>query len=80
MPLSKEEMKERKRQDRLVVKPMSNLKEYPSLIKALVDPEKRKKLEKIYGALEHRGLAEKVDYGVSGVSFDIIGEMLEVTE
>ena len=49
--------------------------EYPAVIEALVDPVKRAKLEKIY----HSSHNVEARYGLWGPTFDIIGELLEVT-
>ena len=54
---------------------------YPAIIHALTDPEKRRKLEKVYHSLRDFKQEKGVYYGhpYNGISFDIIGEMLEVT-
>ena len=51
--------------------------EYPAVIEALVDPVKRAKLERIYHSLASHN--EETRYGLWGPTFDIIGELLEVT-
>ena len=53
--------------------------EYPAVIEALVDPVKRAKLEKIYHSLASHDVEAQVRYGLWGPTFDIIGELLEVT-
>lgn len=83
MPLSKSKMRELKQKER--VKPKSNLSiqdvkpNYPAILEALVDPIKRVKLKKIHESLRGRGLLGEVRYGVYGPTFDIVGELLEVT-
>ena len=54
---------------------------YPAIIHALADPEKRRKLEKVYQSLRDFKQEKNVYYGspYNGLSFDIIGEMLEAT-
>ena len=52
---------------------------YPAVIEALVDPVKRAKLEKIYHSLASHNVEMQVRYGLWGPTFDIIGELLEVT-
>ena len=52
---------------------------YPPIVHALIVPEKRRKLEKIYRVLHERNQDKEVYYGVSRISFDLVGEMLEVT-
>ena len=57
--------------------------QYPAILKALVDPEKRVKLEKIYQSLKDFKQAENVYYGypgLGGVPFDIVGDLLETTK
>lgn len=53
--------------------------EHPAILEALVDPVKRLKLEKICKSLKNRGLLREVRYGVYGPTFDVVGELLEVT-
>jgi len=53
---------------------------YPAIIHALSDPVKREKLEKIYQSLKDFNVTDGVRYGVSGPTFAVIGEMLEVTK
>ncbi len=54
--------------------------QYPAIVYALTDPEKRKKLEKIYHSLNEFKVADKVYYGISGIPFDVVGDLLEATE
>lgn len=54
--------------------------EYPAILKALVDPEKRKKLEKIYQSLSNFKQTENVYYGCRDpIPLDVVGDLLEVT-
>lgn len=55
--------------------------QYPAILHALTDPEKRRKLEKIYQSLNSFKVADKVYYGCSkdSVPFDVVGELLEAT-
>lgn len=55
--------------------------QYPAIIHALVNPDKRKKLEKIYQSLKDFKQAENVYYGCSkdSVPFDVVGDLLEAT-
>lgn len=53
---------------------------YPAIIHALVNPDKRKKLEKIYHSLNEFKVADKVFYGISGIPFDVVGDLLEATK
>ena len=56
------------------------LTEYPAILKALVDPIKRVKLEKIYQSLSDFKQAENVYYGCRNpIPFDVAGELLEIT-
>jgi len=56
--------------------------QYPAIVLALVDPIKRKKLEKIYQSLKDFKQEKNVYYGhpYKGVPFDLVGDLLEVTE
>ena len=58
---------------------VTGVTEYPAVIEALVDPVKRAKLEKIYHSLASHNEETQVRYGLWGPTFDIIGELLEVT-
>jgi len=55
---------------------------YPAILRALVDPIKRQKLEKIYQSLKEFKQAENVYYGCGkdSVPFDVVGDLLEVTK
>ncbi len=50
------------------------------ILNALTNPIKRKKLGKITQNLKDFNVLKEVRYGVSGPMFDIVGEMLGVTE
>jgi len=50
----------------------------PTLLNALVDPIEREKLERICQALGHR--QDRVYYGISGLVFSDISELLEATD
>ena len=56
-------------------------KEYPAILYALTDPDKRLKLEKIYQSLKDFKVADKVYFGCSrdSVPFDVVGDLLEAT-
>jgi len=75
---------ERKRSNKDAVRPTElvdpSVRPHPSILKALVDPDKRIKLEKVYQTLKDFKQAENVYYGVSGVPFDVVGDLLEVTK
>ena len=53
--------------------------EYPAIIRALIDPIKREKLEKIHQSLKEHKVLREVRYGTSGPTFELIGDMLEAT-
>ena len=55
--------------------------QYPAIIPALVDPEKRVKLEKIYQSLKEFKQEKNVYYGYpdKGIPFDVVGDLLEAT-
>jgi len=53
--------------------------EYPAIIHALTDPVKRKKLEKVTQSLKAHNVLKEVMYGVSGPTFDVVGDLLEAT-
>jgi len=59
----------------------NSVTQYPSIIYALTDNDKRRKLDDIYRSLRDAKQEKNVYYGLpyNGLSFDIIGEMLEVT-
>ena len=50
----------------------------PTLLNALVDKGKRAKLQKLYDSLAKRGF--EIYYGVSGITFKDIGELLDATQ
>lgn len=54
---------------------------YPAILRALTNPDKRKKLEKIYQSLRDFKQEKNVFYGYpdKGVPFDLVGELLEAT-
>ncbi len=51
----------------------------PAILRAITDPKKRSKLERISQGLSDRGLGKDVRYGIGGPTFDIVKELLEVT-
>ena len=55
---------------------------YPAILRALVDPDKRAKLEKVYQSLSDFKQAENVYYGCgrNSVPFDMVGDLLEATK
>ena len=55
--------------------------QYPAIIHALVNPDKRKKLEAITQSLKEFKVADRVYYGCSDpVPFDVVGDLLEATK
>lgn len=52
----------------------------PASIAAVLDPEKRNRLERINECLQAKGLGQGVTYGWGGPDFNIIDKMLKVTE
>ena len=54
--------------------------QYPALLLAMADPEKRAKLRRICESLKNHNQLENVyyGYGESSVPFDIVSEYLEV--
>ena len=56
-----------------------NVRPLPAIVYALTDPIKRRKLEKICQSLKDFNQLGEVGYGVEGPTFDIVGELLEVT-
>jgi len=48
-------------------------------VKALTDPKKRAMLEFVSEDLKRKHLGDQLRYGVSGPTFDVISELLEVT-
>ena len=55
------------------------LPRYPAIVEALCDPDKRKKLVKIYESLKAHDVEKEVRYGIWGPTFEGIGELLEIT-
>ena len=55
------------------------IREERGILHALVDPGKRRKLEKICQSLKEHNVLSEVRYGVTGPTFDIVAELLEVT-
>ncbi len=55
------------------------IRQEPGILDALTDPAKRKKLEKIHQSLKDFKVSKEVRYGVSGPTFDVVGEMLDAT-
>lgn len=92
----KEADRERQRRHRALQKGVTSLgvtgegvTQYPAIIHALCNPDKRVKLEKIYSSLKDCKVENAVYYGYpakywypegTGISFDTIGELLEVTQ
>ncbi len=56
-----------------------NVTQYPSIILALTD-HRREKLEKVYQSLKDHKVETLVRYGCYGPTFDVVGELLEVTQ
>lgn len=57
-----------------------DVKEYPAILEALVDPIRRPKLKRIRDGLKAKGLMDKVFYGVGGLNFEDIDKLLVSTE
>jgi len=83
---AKKASKERMRRFRGVTSGVTNevvtekgVTKYPAIIHALVDPEKRKKLERIHQSLKNHGVVDEVHFGMGWATFGDIGQMLEVT-
>jgi len=56
--------------------------QYPAIVYALTDPVKRKKMEQVCQSLKTHKQVENVYYGypgLSGVPFDVIGDLLDAT-
>ena len=51
----------------------------PALLNALTDKEKRRKLEAICQSLDRRDLGSEVRFGIGGVTFNEIEELLLTT-
>ena len=85
MPLSKKKDRQRKHlqpnSNLNGVNNMEGLTEYPANMKPLLislgDKDKREKLRLIYESLNRRDLTPHVRYGTNGVTFNIVGELLE---
>jgi len=61
------------------VTPIEDVKpsdDYPAIIHALADPVRRERLRRIANTLSERNLLGDVRYG-NGVTFDVVGELLE---
>ena len=56
------------------------IEQEPGILEALTDKTKRAKLEKITQSLKDFNVSKEIRYGVSGPTFDVVGEMLEVTK
>ena len=87
MPLSKEKQAVYQKQRRLgmtqqivIPKTMpSGGRVTPALLNALVDKVKRQKLEAICMALDRRDLGGEVRFGIGGVTFNEVEELLLTT-
>ena len=66
---------------KIAMRKRRGITQYPAILKALVDPIKRRKLEKIYQSLRDFKQEKNVYLGYpdKGVPFDLIGELLEAT-
>ena len=53
--------------------------QYPAILDALIDPVKRRKLEKIYQSLKALNVLSEIRYGTRGPTFDVIGDLLDAT-
>ncbi|KKM92431.1 hypothetical protein LCGC14_1218520 [marine sediment metagenome] len=53
--------------------------QYPAILHALTDPDKRCKLEAIVQSLKNHHQVDNVFYGHSGLSMSQVGEMLDCT-
>lgn len=51
----------------------------PAIVRAITDPKRRSKVERISQELNSRGLGRDVRYGIDGPTFDVVKELLEVT-
>jgi len=73
----------RSNQDNVTQSPDSvtlDVTQYPAILKSLVDPDKRAKLEKIYQSLRDFKQEKSVFYGYPGmIPFDEVGGLLETT-
>ena len=57
--------------------PAKEVSEYPAIVQAITDPVQRKRLEAITSELKVRGLGGDVRYGVNGIDFNAVGELLD---
>ena len=53
-----------------------NVTQYPAVLHALADVDKRAKLRAICQSLGNKGLLKHVNYGVSGPPMDVVSEYL----
>lgn len=55
--------------------------EVPAIVRAIADPERRKKLERVCQSLKDFNQLENVYYGhpYKGISFTVVSELLEAT-
>lgn len=56
----------------------ANVTQYPALLYALADPEKRAKLRRISESLKNHNVLQDVSYGIGGPTFDLVSEYLAV--
>jgi hypothetical protein len=59
------------------ISPVTGIPVPESLLLALGDDKQRGKLRSIYESLQNRNLAHEVYYGISGITFEDIGKLLE---
>ncbi len=79
--LRKQRQRDRERQNSVTLeeRDTASVTGHPAILDALVDPVKRKKLEAISQSLKDFNVSKEVRYGVCGPTFDIVGELLEIT-
>ena len=58
----------------------SGAKLTPAILDALIDKDKRKKLEAICASLHSRNKMDRVYYGISGLTMADVSELLEATD
>ena len=58
----------------------SSVEDYPEILRAITDPVRRKKLERIRDGLKDADLLGKVYYGVGGMTFREVDKYLVSTE
>ena len=58
----------------------SGAKITPAILDALIDKDKRKKLEAICASLDVRGKMDRVYYGISGLTMSDVAGLLEATD